>query len=260
MHFRWRLLGLLLGAASASLAVLPLAASAQGNVPDNFYAGKTISIIVDGTGAYETYARTLARHLPRHIPGQPKIIVQAMPGASGLRAATYLYKVAPRDGTVIGGLRGALLTAPLFSPDVAQFDLTQILLDRQHDPRRLCRICVARLADPLAGGCAREAVHCRRHLSRRRRHRHCAHRQRNIRLQPENRSGLQVQRRNQACGREGRDRGSDCDRFDQHQARQLAAHEQDTDHHPARCDAASRACRGADVPRPGAQRGRAADA
>ena len=83
MDFRWPIVGLLLGAASASLAVLPLAASAQGNVPDNFYAGKTISIIVDGTGAYESYARTLARHLPRHIPGQPKIIVQAMPGASG---------------------------------------------------------------------------------------------------------------------------------------------------------------------------------
>lgn len=112
----------MLGACSAgALGANAHAAAAQ----DNFYAGKTISIIVDGTGAYETYARTLARHLPRHIPGKPNIIVQAMPGASGLRASTYLYKVAPRDGTVIGGLRGALLTAPLFSPDVAQFDLTR---------------------------------------------------------------------------------------------------------------------------------------
>jgi tripartite-type tricarboxylate transporter receptor subunit TctC len=112
--------GLMLAACS-KLAAYPHTALAQ----DNFYAGKTISIVVDGTGAYETYARTLARHLPRHIPGRPRIIVQAMPGASGIRAATYLYKVAPRDGTVLGGLRGALLTAPLLSPDVAQFDLTR---------------------------------------------------------------------------------------------------------------------------------------
>jgi tripartite-type tricarboxylate transporter receptor subunit TctC len=125
MRSRPTRLGLMLAACAAALAVDPQAAGAQDNHQDNFYAGKVVSIVVDGTGAYETYARTLARHLPRHIPGEPKVIVQAMPGASGIRAATYLYKIAPRDGTVIGGLRGALLTAPLFSPDVAPFDLTR---------------------------------------------------------------------------------------------------------------------------------------
>lgn len=122
MQSRSMILALVFGAwLAASLVASQRAVSAQ----DNFYAGKTISIVVDGTGAYETYARTLARHLPRHIPGQPKIIVQAMPGASGICAATYIYKIAPRDGTVIGGLRGALLTAPLLSPEVAQFDLNR---------------------------------------------------------------------------------------------------------------------------------------
>jgi len=89
---------------------------------DAFYAGKTVTIIVDGGGAYEAYARMLARHMPRHIPGHPNIIVQQMPGAGGVRAASFIYKVAPRDGTVIAGLHGAVITAPLLNPGVSDFD------------------------------------------------------------------------------------------------------------------------------------------
>ena len=73
---------------TARLALGALLASAcapahSQSVPDNFYAGKTVSIIVDGGGAYETYARVLAQHLPRFIPGRPTFIVQQMPGAGG---------------------------------------------------------------------------------------------------------------------------------------------------------------------------------
>ena len=92
---------------------------------DEFYSGKTISIVVTGAGAYETYARTFARYMRKYIPGRPNMIVQGMPGASGLRAANYLYRVAPRDGTVIGAMHGAILTAPLLASDVAQFDVTR---------------------------------------------------------------------------------------------------------------------------------------
>ena len=42
-----------------------------------------------------------------------------------MRAANFLYNVAPRDGTVIGGLHGAVLTAPLLSPAAASFDVTR---------------------------------------------------------------------------------------------------------------------------------------
>jgi tripartite-type tricarboxylate transporter receptor subunit TctC len=99
-------------------ALLPDSALSQ----DSFYAGRTITIIVDGGGAYEAYARMLARHMPKHLPGRPNIIVQQMPGAGGVRAASFIYKVAPRDGTVIAGLHGAVLTAPLLNPGVADFD------------------------------------------------------------------------------------------------------------------------------------------
>jgi tripartite-type tricarboxylate transporter receptor subunit TctC len=92
---------------------------------DDFYAGRTISVIVDGGGAYETYARILAQHLPKYIPGRPAIIVQEMPGAAGVRAANYLYNIAPRDGTVIAGLHGAVLTAPLLNPNAAAFNVAR---------------------------------------------------------------------------------------------------------------------------------------
>jgi tripartite-type tricarboxylate transporter receptor subunit TctC len=55
-------------------------------------------------GGYDQYARILAKHMPKFIPGEPTIVVQNMTGAEGIRAANYLYNVAPQDGSVIGGL------------------------------------------------------------------------------------------------------------------------------------------------------------
>lgn len=53
-------------------------------------------------GGFDTTARIVARHLPRHVPGQPTVIVQNMPGAGGLVAASHLFHTAPRDGLVLG--------------------------------------------------------------------------------------------------------------------------------------------------------------
>jgi tripartite-type tricarboxylate transporter receptor subunit TctC len=102
---------------------LALTAAAPARAED-FYAGKTISIITSGGGAYEAYGRAFARHMPNHIPGHPTMIVQSMPGAGGVRAANYLYKVAARDGTVIAGIHGAVLTAKFMNPAV-DFDVTK---------------------------------------------------------------------------------------------------------------------------------------
>ena len=95
-------------AATAMLAALVVvAATAAGaqSVAD-FYRGKQISLVTSASvgGGYDQYARLLAKHMQRHIPGEPNIIVQNMVGAEGLRAANFLYNVAPQDGTVIGGL------------------------------------------------------------------------------------------------------------------------------------------------------------
>jgi tripartite-type tricarboxylate transporter receptor subunit TctC len=96
------------GAAAAMLACLALIAAPQARAQSvaEFYRGKQISLVTSASvgGGYDQYARLIAKHMPRHIPGEPNIIVQNMVGAEGLRAANFLYNVAPQDGTVIGGL------------------------------------------------------------------------------------------------------------------------------------------------------------
>ena len=74
-------------------------ASAQ----SDFYRGKTINLLVGSGegGGFDLSARLTAQFLTRFIPGNPTIVVQNMPGASGLRVAEYMYNVAPRDGTVL---------------------------------------------------------------------------------------------------------------------------------------------------------------
>jgi tripartite-type tricarboxylate transporter receptor subunit TctC len=95
MFMRW--------AAALSIAAM-LAVPAHADPVAEFYKGKQISLIVGfgPGGGYDIYARVLARHLGRFIPGNPNTVVQAMPGAGSLRAANYLYNIAPKDGTAIG--------------------------------------------------------------------------------------------------------------------------------------------------------------
>ena len=118
---------------SARHAVLALAAVlvalAPARADDPFYKGKTISLIIasNTSGGYDTYGRILARHLPSHLAGNPTIVPQNMPGAGGIRAANYLYSVAPKDGTVFGIFDQAmfldqLLGIPGLRGDVRQFN------------------------------------------------------------------------------------------------------------------------------------------
>jgi tripartite-type tricarboxylate transporter receptor subunit TctC len=99
------------------------AATAQSIAP--VYAGKQIRMVIASGvgGGYDVYARFLARHLPRHIPGNPAIVSQNMPAASGLAATNWAYSAAaPRDGTVIVATYNALLDDPLYGSPVARFD------------------------------------------------------------------------------------------------------------------------------------------
>src|SRR5262249_45453655 len=99
-----------LGAASA-LASTPVRCD---EVAD-FYAGRTVQLVIGYApgGGYDDHARMLGRHIGQHIPGNPTVVVQNMPGAGSIRAANYLYNVAPKDGTVFGGFARGLFIDPL---------------------------------------------------------------------------------------------------------------------------------------------------
>jgi tripartite-type tricarboxylate transporter receptor subunit TctC len=86
------------------LALVGLTTGVRAQTPAEFFKGKTITMIVgfDVGGSLDAYGRLAASYLGRHIPGDPAIVVENMPGASGLAAANYLYHVAARDGTVLG--------------------------------------------------------------------------------------------------------------------------------------------------------------
>src|SRR6267142_4970598 len=101
-----------LGVLAMALAASPLARAAPAG---DFYKGRTVFVIVGYTpgGGYDLYARVLAQHLGKHIPGNPTVIPQNMPGAGSLKAANYLYSVAPKDGSVIGTFARDMGSAPL---------------------------------------------------------------------------------------------------------------------------------------------------
>lgn len=89
----------------------------------DFYRGRTVAMVIgySAGGGYDVYARTLARHMGRHIPGNPTITPQNMPGAGSLKAATYIYGVAPKDGSVLGIFGRGLAMEPLIGSG-ANFD------------------------------------------------------------------------------------------------------------------------------------------
>jgi tripartite-type tricarboxylate transporter receptor subunit TctC len=70
----------------------------------DFYRGKTVNLVVGygPGGGYDLCARLVARHIGRYILGNPAVVVQNMPGAGSLRAANFLYAIAPNDGATIG--------------------------------------------------------------------------------------------------------------------------------------------------------------
>lgn len=85
-----------MSAVAMSLAFLnPLAGTKQAvaQQASDFYKGKDIRLLIGGAagGGYDTYGRFLATYLPRFIPGQPKIIVENVPGAGGIRMANNLF-------------------------------------------------------------------------------------------------------------------------------------------------------------------------
>lgn len=108
-----------------------ISANAQAQSADEFFKGRKMTLITSASvgGGYDQYARLLSRHMPKYLPGGPTMIVQNMPGAEGIKAANYLYSVAPRDGSVVGGLQRNTGLAKFYHPDSsnAQFDARKFI-------------------------------------------------------------------------------------------------------------------------------------
>ena len=107
--------------------LLAAAIPARAQSVAEFYRGKTITVFVGSSpgGDYDVRARLVARHMDRHVPGNPKIVVQNMPGGGGLRAINHVYRIAPRDGTVVGAIDQQAPLGQAFGDKGVEYDLTK---------------------------------------------------------------------------------------------------------------------------------------
>lgn len=94
----------LTGCLAAAMAVLFMSEGSCADPIADFYKDKRLTVIVGypAGGGFDAYARLVGDNIGRHIPGVPRAVIQYMPGAATLKSVSYIYNVAPRDGTVIG--------------------------------------------------------------------------------------------------------------------------------------------------------------
>lgn len=106
-----------------ALLVLVSFLAASPAAADDFYKGKTITLLVGSGegGGYDQYARLLARHLGRYIPGEPAIVVKNQPAAGGMAMANALYTTVPRDGLTIGMMLRDNPLEPVLGNPAAKF-------------------------------------------------------------------------------------------------------------------------------------------
>src|SRR3954451_4255040 len=103
------------------------AVPSSAQVPAGYFAGKQVKMIVGlGTGGgYDLWARMVARHIGKHLARNPNVIAQNMEAADSLRAASYMYAQAPKDGTVMALIARDASLGPITGNPGAQFDPTK---------------------------------------------------------------------------------------------------------------------------------------
>ena len=91
---------------------------------EDFYRGRQLRFITgySAGGLFDLSTRIFSRHVGRFIPGRPNLWVDNMTGAGGLIATNYLANAAPRDGSAMLNLDGALLRLQALGNPSAKFD------------------------------------------------------------------------------------------------------------------------------------------
>jgi hypothetical protein len=143
-----------------TLVLAAVASQASAALADDFYQGKTLSLVVgySAGGGYDINARLISRHIGRHIPGTPTVVVVNMPGAGSLRSVEHLERHAPKDGTVVNMFD--LHPDHQFPADARQGPdrLPQVQMDRQRraGPGGLLRLAHGQCEDDRGPAAAAE--------------------------------------------------------------------------------------------------------
>jgi len=115
-------------ALAVALAGACLVAQTGGVRAADHFADKliTINVGLPPGGGYDLYARELAQFWGKHIPGNPNIIVQNRPGAGSVRAANYVYEVAPKDGTQLALTLNVTAVFQVLGVSGVKYDVSKI--------------------------------------------------------------------------------------------------------------------------------------
>jgi tripartite-type tricarboxylate transporter receptor subunit TctC len=92
--------------------------------PAEFYSHTPVRLIIstDVGDGYDQLGRLVARYLGKHIPGNPRVIPENMVGASGRVAASYMYRAAPQDGSVMALVQQSIPMGQALGDSGTQYD------------------------------------------------------------------------------------------------------------------------------------------
>src|SRR6476620_3558916 len=103
--------------------------SASTFAQSQFFAGKTITVVLGGppAGSADMRTRAVTNLLRKHIPGNPNIVIQYMPAGGGRQAANHVFNVAKPDGLTIGSMGAALVANAVLGEPGVQYDIDKFI-------------------------------------------------------------------------------------------------------------------------------------
>jgi tripartite-type tricarboxylate transporter receptor subunit TctC len=119
------------GGAQTALLLGTLLAISPGVVypEDNFYAGKTVTLIAftapGGTG--DLRVKAVMPFLKKHIPGNPTVVIQYMDGGGGRKGANHLFNAVKPDGLTIGAASGAIVGLAIMGESGVSYDVDKFI-------------------------------------------------------------------------------------------------------------------------------------
>ena len=135
--------------AALVIASLIIAGAMPAAAQTDTLAGKTVQMIIGfgPGGGYDLWGRTVARHIGKHLPGKPNVVPQNMPGAGSFTAASYIFNIAPKDGSALGIIARDAALGPLSGATGARFD--PLRLSWIGTPAKETNVCIAYHTAPV---------------------------------------------------------------------------------------------------------------
>ncbi|MGH7928837.1 MAG: Bug family tripartite tricarboxylate transporter substrate binding protein [Candidatus Binatia bacterium] len=96
---------------------------------DNFYAGKTVTLVATTAagGSGDLRVKAVMPFLKKHIPGNPTVVIQYMDGGGGRKGANHGYNSVKPDGLTIGAAGGAIVGLAIMREKGVSYDVHKFI-------------------------------------------------------------------------------------------------------------------------------------